>query len=853
MKVRAFIFSIVVTSVLFFPSSVRLNAEGTADEGWPPQGVELLAQAETPPAPAPGSTPPESQGTGTAPGETQAPAVEQPPAPPTSPAVPSAPPETTPRQPRKAKTGPAAQPAGGGPVSFFFEDADIFDVMQTVFGDILKANYIIDQRVKGKVTFRTVNPIPREEVLNIMEIVLRLNGIGFVEEKGFYRIVPLTETSNELVYAQMGKMPENVAIELFTFKNLNVKDSLPDIENAIGISTQVGKVKIVPIERLNAILAVAPHKEQIEYVRNWLETFETMFKDAKPKVRVYPLQNSKAEHVASMLQSILSGGGGAPTTPTGLKPATLTAPKPTTPGAPSTPPAGPTAAAPKTGAAATVSGTGFLVSPDTKIFSDEITNSLVILATPADYAFIEETIKKIDVVQRQVVIEGLLVRVDITDNLDFGMQWVIQNNLTIKGFGNRDINISGPLSLNTPLSDPVASPSMFQFYALDSAGKVKLALQSLATQGRAKILASPHILVSDNREARIQVGQQIPIATSTTTTPLTATGTTSTSFVNTSTSTIQYKDIGIILKVKPQINDSGVVSLEVSQEVSSQGADVNIAGQAFTSINKTEATTNLVAKDGETIIIGGLIREDTTKTRSGIPFLSRVPVLGYLFGSTKDDTTRAELIILLTPHVVRTMEEAGNVTSDYVEKYKGIAKDKSIEQFLREKSQKKESDEKKERNGGDADKQDKSSKGTTSEEVPGAAPAAGEKSEKVVGPSNERTPDNEVNLFMEQYVTAYEAGDIDKFMSLYSKSAVENNNLHYDDIRRAYQKSFSGGHYKYALSNLQMGKGDNRIMLSGVYILRKADGGAVSRGNITWTLSKENGVLKIIKVEYNKS
>ncbi len=188
-----------------------------------------------------------------------------------------------------------------------------------------------------------------------------------------------------------------------------------------------------------------------------------------------------------------------------------------------------------------------------------------------------------------------------------------------------------------------------------------------------------------------------------------------------------------------------------------------------------------------------------------------------------------------------------------MEKYKGIAKDKSIEQFLREKSQKKESDEKKERNGGDADKQDKSSKGTTSEEAPGAAPAAGEKSEKVVGPSSERTADNEVNLFMEQYVTAYEAGDIDKFMSLYSKSAVENNNLHYDDIRRAYQKSFSGGHYKYALSNLQMGKGDNRIMLSGVYILRKADGGAVSRGNITWTLSKENGVLKIIKVEYNKS
>ncbi len=828
MKAQALVLSLFITFVLSLPASVGLSAEGTSDEGRSLEEVKLLAQVETPSAPSAEGIKP---GTETAPGKPeQPPAVQQPAPPPAAPALPPASPETTPTQETRAKVAPAPKPVAGGPVSFFFEDADVFDVMQTVFGDILKANYILDQRVKGKVTFRTVNPIPREEVLNIMEIVLRLNGIGFVEEKGFYRIVPLTDTPNELVYAQMGKMPENVAIELFTFKNLNVKESLPDIENAIGISTQVGKVKIVPIERLNAILAVAPRKEQIEYVRNWIETFETMFKDAKPKVRVYPLQNSKADHVASMLQSILTGGG-APTTTTGQKPATPMAPKPATPGMPT--PASTTTTPPKTGAAATVSGTGFLVSPDTKIFADDITNSLIILATPADYAFIEETIKKIDVVQRQVVIEGLLVRVDITDNLDFGMQWVIQNDLTIKGFGNRNINISGPLSLNTPLSDPVASPSMFQFYALDSAGKVKLALQSLATQGRAKILASPHILVSDNREARIQVGQQIPIATSTTTTPLTATGTTSTSFVNTSTSTIQYKDIGIILKVKPQINDSGVVSLEVSQEVSSQGADVNIAGQAFTSINKTEATTNLVARDGETIIIGGLIREDTTKTRSGIPFLSRIPVLGYLFGSTKDDTTRAELIILLTPHVVRNMDEAGDVTSDYVEKYKGVAKDRSIEQFLKEKSQKKESDEKK---GGDSGGQDRTSKGTAHEEVP--------------GPSHEATQDNEVNLFMDQYIGAYEAGDIDKFMALYSNSAVENN-LHYNDIRLAYQKRFGGSHYAYALSNIQMRKVDGRIILTGAYSIRTADGSAVFRGDISWTLSKENGVLRIIKVEYN--
>jgi general secretion pathway protein D len=578
--------------------------------------------------------------------------------------------------------------AAGGPVSFFFDDADVFEVVQTVFGDVLKVNYIIDPKVKGKVTFRTVTPIPKEEVLNVMEIILRINGVGFVEEKGLYRIIPLTDVSKELVYSQVGKDPGKVAIELFIFKNMNLKESMPDLENTIGLNVQGGTTRILPILRLNALMVVASTKEQMEYVRQWVEAFDSMFAGARPKITVYPLQNSKAAHVASMLSSILGGGGGVAGTAT---------PPPTAPRPAATPAAGaaPAAAAPRAGAAATVTGgTGFLVSPDTRIFADEISNSLIILSTPADYAFIEETIRKIDTVPRQVVIEGLLVRVDLTDNLDFGMQWTIQNDFTIKGlkpFGrseqssgriaNDSVRFEGPLSLNTP----IASPN-FTFTAIDAAGNIKLALQSLASQGKAKILASPHILVSDNREARIQVGQQIPIATSTTTQPISTTTTTTATVA--STSTIQYKDIGIILKVKPQINDSGLVSLEVTQEVSSQGADVNIAGQAFASINKTEATTDLVAQDGETIIIGGLIREDNTRSRDGIPFLSRIPVLGYLFGSTVDHTTRAELIILLTPRVVRNMQEAGSLTSDYIEKYKGVAKDKEINKFIEERGRK---------------------------------------------------------------------------------------------------------------------------------------------------------------------
>jgi general secretion pathway protein D len=273
------------------------------------------------------------------------------------------------------------------------------------------------------------------------------------------------------------------------------------------------------------------------------------------------------------------------------------------------------------------------------------------------------------------MIEAMVAAVRLTDELSFGVQWLIKNDIKIKGlkaFGNDDtLTLTGPLSLNAPISG-----ANFSFTAIDEAGTTVLLLQSLASEGKVKILASPHILVSDNREASIQVGQQVPIATSTITEP-----TVTTSAI---TSSVQYKDIGIILKVKPQVNESGLVSLEISQEVSSLFTEpVKIAGQDFTAINKTEAKTNLVAQDGQTIIIGGLIREDITKNRAGIPFLYKIPIIGYLFGSTVNETIRNELIILLTPHVIRTVQEAKDMTSEYVNRYTGITTDITREDLIR--------------------------------------------------------------------------------------------------------------------------------------------------------------------------
>lgn len=475
---------------------------------------------------------------------------------------------------------PAPMPAKKEKISFNFDDADVFEVIRTVFGEILKVNYIIDPKVKGRVNLKTIVPIDKDTVIPLMQTILKQNGIGFIEEKGFYLIIPLTD------------MP-----------------------------------------------------------------------GAAQKVFVYPVQNSKAKDVSSMLQQIFLGAKPAAKAPT----------------APARTPAAATPAPPPT--LTETKGGEVLVGEATRIFSDDITNMLIILATPDDYAIIEETIKRIDIVPRQVLIEGLVARIDLTDKLNFGMQWLMKNDIkfvteagTIKTF------IDGlALDARIPASN-------FTFTAFDRLGNTRILLQSLASEGKANILAAPHILVSDNREARIQVGSQVPIATQTATSPR-DTG----DRASTITSTIQYKDIGIILKVKPQVNEGGLVSLEISQEVSSLGDKVPIAGQDFQAINKTEATTNLVAQDGETIIIGGLIREDITKSSAGIPFLHKIPILGYLFGSKVNETTRNELIILLTPRVIRSQQEAGDVTSDYLDRYKAATKDEKIDEYIKDAGKKEES------------------------------------------------------------------------------------------------------------------------------------------------------------------
>ena len=447
----------------------------------------------------------------------------------------SNPAEHNPLQTSESPFSSPLTPVKKGEISFNFDDADVFDVIRTVFGNILKLNYMIDPKVKGRINFKTVSPVPKDEVLLIMDALLKINGAGFVLEKGIYRILPISDIPG-----------------------------------------------------------------------------------TTPKVFVYPLQNSKATHIASLLQSILTGSHRVPSVASG----------------------------PRGGASMVASGTGFLVAAETRLLADEITNSLIVLATSSDYSFLEETIKKLDTVPRQVLIEVFIAEVTLQDQLQFGLEWLMKTNLKldISPF-KMNSDLKGYVAQNSDLlPDKLTGLSGFSFMATDPDGTMRGLLHALASDSKLNVLASPHIIAADNREARIQIGDQIPVATSQTTQIGTS---------NSIMTTIQYKDTGIILKVKPQINESGLVALELAQEVSDFSRQ-KILGTEQYIISKREASTNLVAQDGQTVIIGGLIKNKNEKTQEGIPLLKNIPLLGYLFSSTNNATTRTEPLVLLTPHVIRS-------------------------------------------------------------------------------------------------------------------------------------------------------------------------------------------------------
>jgi general secretion pathway protein D len=281
---------------------------------------------------------------------------------------------------------------------------------------------------------------------------------------------------------------------------------------------------------------------------------------------------------------------------------------------------------------------------------DDINNSLIIQATPADYVYISETIRKMDVPPRQALIDARIYEVDLTNNLNFGINATLAANGTPPFLTTGGLDTSGNLTAST-------------FIPVGETRQIMAALSALATKTRVKTLEAPSVLALDGQQAQIVVGAEIPYP-----------GATYSPAVGGSTTSVEYRDTGISLIVVPRISASGSVTLDLTQEISAPGADLTVGGETAPSFTKTSVSTTLTVKDGETVAIAGLINEGDTTTRSGIPFLSSIPLLGSLFGQTTKNSNRTELIIMITPHVIRTPEKLQDMTQDLRDKLRSVRK-----------------------------------------------------------------------------------------------------------------------------------------------------------------------------------
>ena len=471
--------------------------------------------------------------------------------------------------------------------------------------------------------------------------------------------------------------------------------SQPQTDNLIA--------EFIPLPRINQLLVISHSEAAWTYAKRWLDRIDVVAEGPGRRIFIYSVENGKADDLAQVLSQALGlpGTGSRASSPTlqdlhrgttggmnqpsgGSNPsfgssgssgssgfsnqprqpgsafATVPAPgQPINPAAP-TPAPGlpqlPGAVRPTTPA---VPGTK--PEEQLRIVADPGTNSLIIFGTAQEFQNIKNILKELDAIPRQVLIEAMILQVDLKNTEDFGVDYEIFKKSAQTIFGQRFGSAAALTTLGKLFPTAPSFGGVSGLSAIAGDNTLSAMIRALATDSRVKLLSAPSVLATDNRPARIQVGSEEPIPTGTINA---AVGQPSIS----SSTTIQYRNTGRILTIIPQVNSQGLVNLQIKAEVSARGDDVTVGTDKFPAFNTQDAETTAVVNDGETLVIGGLIGERKSKGRSGIPYLMDIPVIGRFFGTTNDATDRTELIMLITPHVIRNRHESRFVTEEFKEK-----------------------------------------------------------------------------------------------------------------------------------------------------------------------------------------
>lgn len=610
---------------------------------------------------------------------------------------------------------PLAPDGTSGGIVLNFDEADLMEVIRAV-AEILKFNYIVEPSVRGKVTIHTAGTLETTDIWDVFLQILETNGFTAVKSGNLYKIAPTKEAPRMPIFTRMGRqdteslrLKERIIMQIIPLNHISATEMaktlspfissegtivtqdksniliivdkgvnilkalrlvetfdidlfenythawypvqhmeadelvkvLKDVLKAYGREEKDG-FQLMAIKRLNRILAISPDKAFFDELEELIKEFDQPDEGVEPRIYVYFMKNGQADDFAGILMSIFSESSKKVGQDVPVKKAEESA---------STRPpsifgsqakeeresSGPVIRGGSAEGAGTLSGS-------LKITADPIRNALIIEAIPSDYRIVENILGQLDVLPRQVLIEVVIAEVSVDAKDEMGVAWeYADSDETV------DLNVvSGSIKSDSGLN-----------LTLGQTAPLSATLSALATDDKANILSAPLVLASDNKEAKIDISTQIPVASASIVTtgnnPLTQT-------------TIQYRDTGIILAVTPHINDRGLVSMDINQEVSETGEGQSVGGNTYPSFRQRRVNTSLTVGDGQTIVMGGLMREKKQEIDSGVPFFSSIPILGFLFGKESKTQEKTDLMLFITPRVIVNLSDVDAITQEFKQK-----------------------------------------------------------------------------------------------------------------------------------------------------------------------------------------
>ncbi|MGI8841972.1 MAG: type II secretion system secretin GspD [Caulobacteraceae bacterium] len=474
---------------------------------------------------------------------------------------------------------------------------------------------------------------------------------------------------------------KGMSFALFIPQRTDARLIAPELDKMLnGPGSQTaGMVRLITMEHLNGILAISAQPALLEDVRRFVEVLDREGEGAEKRIFVYHVQNGRAADLGKVLDGAfgiaVKTTGGESNADSTDRTGGIASPFSAAPPGQTGSPLGGTALGgvnygtqipPPTGGPQNnkshqdeTSGQSDQTNGEpngTTITADETNNAIVVFSTPREYALIEDALRKLDVPPLQVYVDAVISEVTLNNNLQYGIQWFFQSQGNSGGFTQGTPVFTPPGTTPTaPSGAPIPLPVYPGFTFLHQSADATVTLNALRAVTDVHVLSAPKLMVLNNHTATIEVGDQVPISTG--------------SEVGVSVpgapviNSIEYQQTGVILKVTPRVNDNGLVLLDIDQEVSS-ASTTDTSNISSPTIQQRKIVTSVAVQDGETISLGGLIKNSVTKTSSRVPFLGDIPVIGQLFGSTGHVLDRTELLVLLTPRVVRAPVDADAIVKE---------------------------------------------------------------------------------------------------------------------------------------------------------------------------------------------